>query len=111
MGKFFPKLSQTHVWIQTDEAGNGFNCPMLPVSALGEMNECSEAVGAAKTVADLEAARKRMIALIKTVMPEQYCINLDRFDFAKLTELIGYLMYGDSDDLPKEEKPKEPEKN
>ena len=111
MGKFFPKLSQTHVWIQTDETGNGFNCPMLPVSALGEMHQCSEAVGQAKTVDDLESARKRMIALVKKVMPEQYCANLDRFDFPKLTELIGYLMYGDTDDLPKTEKSEEPEKN
>ena len=31
MGKFFPKLSQTHVFIETDTAGNGFSCPMLPV--------------------------------------------------------------------------------
>ncbi len=111
MGKFFPKLSQTHVWIDTDEAGNGFNCPMLDVDKLGEMQECSEALGKAKSVAELEIVRKRMIALIKTAMPEQYCANLPRLDFNKLTELIAYLMYGDNDDLPKEEKAKEPKKN
>lgn len=111
MGKFFPKLSQTHVWIQTDEAGNGFNCPMLPVSSLGEMHECSVALGQANTVADLEATRKRMVNLIRTVMPEPYCDSLDRLDLTQLSELVAYLMYGDDNDLPREEKTKEPEKN
>ncbi len=111
MGKFFPKLSQTHVWIDTDEAGNGFNCPMLPVDALGEMHGCSEALGNAKSVTELEIVRKRMVELIKTVMPKQYCDNLHRLDFNKLTELIAYLMYGDNDDLPREEKAQEPKKN
>ncbi len=101
MGKFFPKLSQTHVFIETDAEGHGFNCPMLPVSALGEMNEITTSVRAAKDIGDLEAARQRMIALAGTVIPEPYRENLIRLDLPCLIEVITYLMYG----------PPEPEKN
>ena len=97
MGKFFPKLSQTHVFIETDTAGNGFSCPMLPVSALGEMNEITTAVSAAKDITDLEAARQRMIALAGTVIPEPYRENLVRLDLPCLIEVITYLMYGDTE--------------
>lgn len=104
MGKYFPKLTQREVFIQTDEHGGGFNCPMLPVSALAEMNEISESLAKVDKVEDLEATRQRMIALVKTVMPEAYHCNLPRLDIPKLTELIAYLMYGDAanDDQPKE---------
>ena len=108
MGRYFPKLTQTHVWIETDNEGNGFSCPMLPVSALVEINACSEAMTKVKDIKELEAIRNRMIELAKTVLPEQYWCNLNRFDFAKLSELISYLMYGDDDDQKKE---KSPEKN
>jgi len=101
MGKFFPKLTQTKVFIQTDEAGNGFNCPMLPVSELAEMNECSELMGNVDSIESLEAVRKRMIALASKVLPEEFSGNLNRFDIPKLSELIAYLMYGDGDDQPK----------
>ncbi|MPN62682.1 hypothetical protein SDC9_210435 [bioreactor metagenome] len=109
MGKFFPKLSQTRVFIQTDEAGNGFNCPMLPVSALEEMNACSELMSKVDSVDALESVRKRMIALAQTVLPREFAENLNRFDIPMLSELIAYLMYGDGDDLPKE--PESPKKN
>ncbi len=107
MSKIFPKLTQTHVRIELDDKGNFFNCPMLPISAMSEMNECSEIMAKCKNLVELENVRQRMIALVKTVMPEQYCANLERFDFAKLSELLAYLMYGDNDDLPKEEQPAE----
>ena len=38
MGRFFPKLTQTKVFIQTDDAGNGFECDMLPVSAMNDID-------------------------------------------------------------------------
>ena len=104
MSKVFAKLAQKQVWIATDNEGNGFNCDMLPICSLAEMNACSEAIGKAKNVDDLEAIRQRMIALIKTVLPEQYHENLIRFDFSALSELLAYLMYGDDDDQPKPEK-------
>lgn len=104
MGKVFAKLTQRQVWIATDEAGNGFNCDMLPISALAEMNACSDAIGKIQDIKELEAIRQRMIALVKTVLPEQYQENLGRFDFAMLSELLAYLMYGDNDDQPKPEK-------
>lgn len=109
MSKFFPKLTQTHVFIGTDEQGHGFNCPMLPVSALGEMNECSELLAKASSLSELEAVRKRLIALVVPVMPEEYRAGLERFDIPKLAELAAYLMYGDvnGDDQPRPE----PEKN
>lgn len=108
MGKYFPKLTQTHVFIQTDEKGGGFNCPMLPVSALKDMAEFSDAMSKAESVAELDAVRIKMLALAKSVIPEEYQPNLDRLDIPKLTELIAYLMYGDAanDDQPKETPPK-----
>lgn len=108
MGRYFPKLTQTHVFIETDDKGNGFNCPMLPVSALRQMEECSEKLGKVKTVEELEAIRQDMIALVKTVLPEEYHSNLLRLDIPKLTELLSYLMYGDAgnDDQPKEQSSK-----
>ena len=104
MGKFFPKLSQTQVFIQTDEHGGGFNCPMLPVSELATMQEFSDNLAKVTNIGEMDAVRTRMINLVKTVMPEQYHANLVRLDIPKLTELIAYLMYGDTanDDQPKE---------
>ncbi|MCD8295472.1 MAG: hypothetical protein LUE27_09570 [Clostridia bacterium] len=109
MGKYFPKLTQTRVFIQTDEHGGGFNCPMLPVSALARMGECSERLAKVSTVQEMAAVRDDLIALAETVLPEEHRAGLRRLDIPKLTELIAYLMYGDSgnDDQPREE----PEKN
>lgn len=104
MGKVFAKLAQRQVWIATDDLGNGFNCDMLPVSALSEMHCFQEAIARIKNIKELESIRNKMIALIKTVLPEQYHENLLRLDFSSVVELITYLMYGDNDDLPKSEK-------
>ena len=107
MGKYFPKLTQAEVFIQTDEHGGGFNCPMLPVSALVEMNELSERLAKVNTVEGFEEIRKRMVELVKTVMPEAYHANLARLDIPKLTELIAYLMYVDAEnDDQKKDVPK-----
>lgn len=108
MGKFFPKLTQTHVYIETDTEGHGFNCPMLPVSALGEMNEIFEVLQQVSSIDSLESSRRRLINLAKTVIPEEYHQNLGRLDIPRLTELIAYLMYGDpgNDDQPREESKK-----
>lgn len=106
MSKYFPKLTQTHVFIQDSPDGSGFDCPMLPVSALNEMHECSELVSKAKTIAEVEAVRKRLVALVKTVMPEEKTVALDRLAFDQLSELVAYLMYGDEDDQPKSANPK-----
>lgn len=105
MGKYFPKLTQTHVFIQTDEQGNGFNCPMLPVSALATMQEFSDCLAKVANLTEMEAVRARMIDLVKSVMPGKYHENLVRLDIPKLTELISYLMYGDvsNDDQPRED--------
>lgn len=103
MGKYFPKLTQKEVFIQTDENGGGFNCPMLPVSALNEMNECSVALQNCKTIEAFEGVRQRLVALVKLVFPEEYQDALNRFDIPTLTELVAYLMFGDpeNDDQPK----------
>jgi hypothetical protein len=76
---------------------------MLPVSALGEMKECSEMLKTVHTIEEFESLRLRLVALIKTVLPEPYCDNLERFDLTQLVEVVTYLMYGDDDDLPKKE--------
>lgn len=104
MGKFFPKLTQTQVFIQTGGTdGEGFNCPMLPVGKLAEMNEISEALAKGKSIADFEALRLRLIALVKTVIPTEYHDSLNRLDIPRLAELAAYLMYGDpeNDDQPR----------
>ena len=105
MGKYFPKLTQTHVFIQTDEKGGGFNCPMLPVSALKDMADFSDCLSKVSNLAEMEAVREKMLTLAKTVIPDEYQQNLSRLDIPKLTELIAYLMYGDSanDDQPKDD--------
>lgn len=95
MGRFFPKLAQSRVFIETGADGAGFNCPMLPVSALAEMNALYELLQGAKDVETLNRGRTRMIELVKTVMPPEYHANLQRLDIPHLTELIAYLMYGD----------------
>lgn len=107
MGKYFPKLTQTEVFIQTDEQGGGFNCPMLPVSALATLDEISESLSKIESVQDMTATRGKMIELAKTVMPEKFHESLSRFDIPKLSELLAYLMYGDSgnDDQPKKDAP------
>ena len=97
MSKYFPKLTQTHVWIG-DGNGGGFSCPMLPVGKLGELNDCSEMLVAAKGIEDVEAARQKMIELAATVIPKEYQPNLARFTVMALAELLAYLMYGDTDD-------------
>lgn len=101
MSKCFPKLTQTHVRIEVAD-GSSISVPMLPVSALGEMKECSEILKKVHTIEEFEALRLRLVALIKTVLPEPYCENLDRFDLTQLVEVVTYLMYGDNDDLPNE---------
>ena len=106
MPKYFPKLKQTHVRIDLDAEGKeSISCPMLPVDALPELNACSEALGCADTVEKYMQVKERMIALAQTVLPAEYAKNLPRFQVDKLSELLAYLMYGDSDDLPK--KPEE----
>jgi len=99
--KFFPKFTQTHVFIRTDESGGGFNCPMLPISALDEMHDCTVQLQAATMLEDVEKVHLRLIALAETVIPDEYKPMLKRFDIPKLTELVAYLMYGDGDDAPK----------
>ena len=103
MAKYFPKLTQTEVFIQTDGSGGGFNCPMLPVSALSQMDELTERLSTVSDIKEMAAVRRDLIDLCKTVIPEEYHQNLLRLDIQKLAELIGYLMYGDTsnDDQPK----------
>ena len=95
--KYFPKLTQTHVWIEIDKDGNGFNCPMLPIVKLTEMEEISQALQKVKDLEQLTVLKDRMIELIKAVMPSEYCDNLHRLDIPTLSNLIAYLMYGDAE--------------
>lgn len=102
MGKYFPKLTQTTVWIEVQ--GGGFHCPMLPVSALPELDEISRILSETHTPEEIIAVKNRMVALCKSVIPAEYTANLDRFDCLALSELLAYLMYGDGDDQgPKED--------
>ena len=98
MGRFFPKLTQTKVFIQTDDAGNGFECDMLPVSAMNDIDILSTDLAEAAEKRDVKAIgeiRKKMIDIAKRVMPEQYHESMLRLDVQKCVELLTYLMYGD----------------
>lgn len=101
MSKCFPKLTQTHVRIEVAD-GESISVPMLPISALGEMKECSDMLKQVQTIEEFDALRQRLAALAKSVLPEQYCANIERFDLMSLVELVTYLMYGDNDDTPQE---------
>lgn len=110
MAKYFPKLTQTTVFVQTDDAGNGFECQMLPVSAMNDIDKLSGELAEAASKKDLIAIRgirNRMIDLAKTVIPEQYHENMIRLDVEKCIELLAYLMYGDpngDDKAPEKDK-------
>lgn len=108
MGKYFPKLTQTTVWIEVQ--GGGFRCPMLPVSALPELDEISRILSETHTPEEVIAVKNRMVALCKSVIPAEYTANLDRFDCLALSELLAYLMYGDGDDQGPKEEAEEPAK-
>lgn len=101
MSKYFPLLNQTTVRIEMAH-GKVLNCPMLPVSALPEFGNISQALSAAENEQDFEAVRVRMIALVKTVIPPEHQGMLDRFPVETLAELLAYLMYGDGDSEPKD---------
>lgn len=116
--KFFPKLTQTHVFVELDTDGNGFNCPMLPISKLDEFNRCAELLKTVKDLRSYAVVQKAFLTLINTVLPAEYQENLKRFDLDNLAEFTAYLMYGDDcNDLPqgdtvkKKEEPKTPPKS
>ena len=77
---------------------------MLPVSKLGELHDCTQALQNAGSVEEIAKVRVRMADLAKTVMPEAYHDNLARLDIPTLAELLAYLMYGDNDDQPPKSK-------
>lgn len=96
MGKYFPKLTQNTVWIEVQNGG--FHCPMLPVSALPELDDISQTLSNTHTPEEIRKVKARMVALAATVIPKEYAYGLERFDCLALGELLAYLMYGDADD-------------
>jgi hypothetical protein len=111
MAKYFPKLTQTTVFIQTEDNGGGFECPMLPISAMSDIDQLSKDLAEAANKQDVTIIgdiRKKMIAIAQTVIPEQYHENIYRLDVQKCVELLAYLMYGDPDG---NDKAPAPEKN
>ena len=99
--KTFPKLTQTTVRLGIGD-GRSINVPMLPLSKLGELKSISADLGKCEAAADFNAVHERMLDLARTVMPQDLCQQLPRLDIPKLSELLGYLAYGDpdGDDLP-----------
>lgn len=102
MSKCFPKLTQTHVRLEVAD-GSCITVPMLPISDLSELKDCSELLKRAGSIEEFESLRVRLADLAKKVLPEPHRTNIERFDLTMLVELVTYLMYGDEDDLPKEE--------
>lgn len=95
--KTFPKLTQKTVRLGIGD-GRSINVPMLPVYKLGELKAISADLGKCSTAADFNAIHERMLELAKLVMPPELVPQLQRFDIPKMSELLGYLMYGDPDD-------------
>ena len=95
--KTFPKLTQKTVRLGIGD-GRSINVPMLPVSKLGELKTISADLGKCETAAEFNAVHERMLELARTVMPQELCLQLPRLDIPKLSELLGYLAYGDPDD-------------
>ena len=111
MAKYFPKLTQATVYIQTDDKGGGFECPMLPISAMNDIDQLSKDLAEAAKKQDVAAIgdiRKKMVKIAQTVIPEQYHSNIFRLSVDKCVELLAYLMYGDPDG---NDKAPAPEKN
>lgn len=102
MSKYFPLLNQTHVRIELAD-GKVLNCPMLPVSALADFREITEAFKNADSDEKIVAIRERMVNMAKTVIPSEYHGMLERFPLETLLELLAYLMYGDRDSEPKDD--------
>ena len=89
--KCFPILKQTTVTIHTSET-ESFECPMLPVSALGEYKEIAAALTKATDLEEINRMTGRLVNLIKTVFPPDLAV--ERLPFANLLEIANYLMFG-----------------
>lgn len=99
MGKYFPKLTQRHVRLDVAE-GQSIVVPMLPVGEIKTLADFSDRLATSNKMTEIEAVRREMIALARTVLPDSCHGNLERFGIDTLSELLAYLMYGDGDDQP-----------
>ncbi len=95
--KIFPKLTQTTVRIGVGD-GRTINVPMLPISRIGELKSISADLGKCSSLEDYHAIHDRMVALAKEVLPPELSAQLLRFQIPQLSELLGYLAYGDPED-------------
>lgn len=100
MAKYFPKLTQTEVRIDT-AGGGSIMVPMLPVKYIGEFERIRDGLMKAQTQDDCVKLRDKMIELAKISVPGEMHEALLRFDLVKLAELVAYLLYGDDDDEAK----------
>ena len=107
MAKYFPKLTQTEVRIDT-AGGDSIMVPMLPVKYIGDFERIRGGLVKAQTPEDCERLRKKMVELAKKVMPKETWSNLLRFDLVKLAELVAYLLFGDDDDEAKKKPVNQP---
>lgn len=110
MGKYFPKLTQKQVRIDVAN-GEHIMVDMLPINQIGDLAEISDLFKNSSTQEEYEECRNLLLALVKTVMPEDFHENLARFDVLQLSELAGYLAYGDNDDEAPKEKSKDDDAN
>ena len=94
--KTFPKLSQSEVSLGIG-GGRTINVQMLPVSAIGDLKAISADLGKCQSIDDFNRIHDRMVALAKTVLPDELSAQLERFQIPQLSELLGYLAYGDPD--------------
>ena len=95
--KVFPKLTQSTVSLGIGD-GRTINVPMLPIARIGELKTILADMHKCSTLDDFTAIRDRMISLAGTVLPPEIAEKLVRFQIPQLSELLGYLAYGDPDD-------------
>lgn len=99
--KCFPILKQTTVTINISET-ESFECPMLPVSALGEYKEIAAALSKSQDLESINRQTGRLVNLIRSVFPQDLAI--ERLPFTSLLEIANYLMFGTEPADEKEEK-------
>lgn len=101
--KAFKRLGQTHVDVLVGKNEDGsdkiVSCRLLKMERLAEYKDLTKRLFNVKDLKELDILKERIIALIReSGLPDEYAANLMRLDINELTEFLGYLMYGDTEE-------------
>ncbi|MEI8245815.1 MAG: hypothetical protein WCI51_08300 [Lentisphaerota bacterium] len=101
--KMFPKFGKRTVGIQNCD-GTWFECKMLGVAdndifeeILQEMYQVAAGENREAELKALVKARRKLINLIKKVLPAEKHEELERFEFDEAAALVRYLLFGTGD--------------